>query len=285
MAEEKLNNNNNYIINNEELFKEIPEVNPVQKEYLEDNIKSNGCLIPIKVWGDFIIDGRARYDICVKNKIEFKVEKVKAKDKKEARYLIIKSILEKKWINRININQFTKIKILNEYIDEIKESFDKKEPWTLEYKELIKDKFKKLDLRFLTGNEIVSKENCQLIFTILKSKNEVLIELVKNNKINYNDAQNLLKSIKIDEKEESEEENYITFDFIVNELINTLRMFNSGLKMTLDKVCKQTSNDNNKAQIIKLLNDEHKKSLNMINDVFVKFSKKNNSKVNIKENA
>lgn len=53
-------------------------------EELEQNIGCNGCREPIKVWGDFIIDGHNRYKICHKYEIEFKTEKIQLKSKEDA---------------------------------------------------------------------------------------------------------------------------------------------------------------------------------------------------------
>ena len=45
-------------------------------EELELNIVCNGCREPIKVWGDYIIDGHKRYKICHEYEIEFKTEEI-----------------------------------------------------------------------------------------------------------------------------------------------------------------------------------------------------------------
>ncbi len=53
-------------------------------EELELNIVCNGCREPIKVWGDYIIDGHNRYKICHEYEIEFKTEKIQLKSKEDA---------------------------------------------------------------------------------------------------------------------------------------------------------------------------------------------------------
>lgn len=53
-------------------------------EELELNIVCNGCREPIKVWGDYIIDGHNRYNICHEYEIEFKTEEIQLKSKEDA---------------------------------------------------------------------------------------------------------------------------------------------------------------------------------------------------------
>lgn len=64
----------------------IPPLTSQEYSDLEDSIIKGGCRHPIVIWAgkDIIIDGHNRYDICVKNKIEFKVEEIEFATKKEA---------------------------------------------------------------------------------------------------------------------------------------------------------------------------------------------------------
>jgi hypothetical protein len=64
----------------------IPPLTSQEYSDLEDSIVKGGCRHPIVVWAgkDIIIDGHNRYDICVKNKVEFKVEEIEFATKKDA---------------------------------------------------------------------------------------------------------------------------------------------------------------------------------------------------------
>ena len=62
----------------------IPALTSEEYSELESSIIREGCRHPILTWNGLIIDGHNRYDICVKNKIEFKTEEMHFKDKKEA---------------------------------------------------------------------------------------------------------------------------------------------------------------------------------------------------------
>ena len=52
----------------------IPPLSESEYEYLEDNIRKEGCLNPIIVWKNTIIDGHNRYRICKKWDIPFEIE-------------------------------------------------------------------------------------------------------------------------------------------------------------------------------------------------------------------
>ena len=98
-------------------------------EELELNIVCNGCREPIKVWGDYIIDGHKRYKICYEYEIEFKTEEILLKSREDAiswicadllhnhelpenyqHYLIGRKYLAEKTVGIMNItgtNQYT----------------------------------------------------------------------------------------------------------------------------------------------------------------------------------
>ena len=49
----------------------IPPLSAEEKQQLEANIVSDGCRDPLVVWGDTLIDGHNRYEICTRLGIEF----------------------------------------------------------------------------------------------------------------------------------------------------------------------------------------------------------------------
>lgn len=50
----------------------IPALTPEEYRQLEINIIEDGCREPLILWGDVLIDGHNRYEICTSNEIEFK---------------------------------------------------------------------------------------------------------------------------------------------------------------------------------------------------------------------
>lgn len=60
-----------------EYFKQlIPPLASNEFKQLEENIIKDGCREPLCVWGDVIVDGHNRYEICTRLKIPFFVQKV-----------------------------------------------------------------------------------------------------------------------------------------------------------------------------------------------------------------
>lgn len=51
---------------------------------LRTSILSNGCINPIHIWNDILLDGYDRYDICIKNDIPFEICEMNFKNRNEA---------------------------------------------------------------------------------------------------------------------------------------------------------------------------------------------------------
>ncbi len=65
-------------------------------ERLEENIKREGCRVPLMVWGETIVDGHNRYDICHRNNIPFAIERIDFEDKDAAKAWIINDQLARR---------------------------------------------------------------------------------------------------------------------------------------------------------------------------------------------
>lgn len=59
------------IIIDEEFKSLLPALDIKTFELLEENLLRNGCLDSLVLWGDILIDGHNRYEICVKHDIPF----------------------------------------------------------------------------------------------------------------------------------------------------------------------------------------------------------------------
>lgn len=57
----------------EEFRAYIPPLSEEERQQLEENIVAEGCLDPIVVWGDVIVDGHNRYEICTRRGVHFDV--------------------------------------------------------------------------------------------------------------------------------------------------------------------------------------------------------------------
>ena len=64
------------IIINDELKNLLPPLSPEEFAGLEEGIRKDGCLSPLVVWNDILVDGHHRYEICTKLKISFSVQNI-----------------------------------------------------------------------------------------------------------------------------------------------------------------------------------------------------------------
>lgn len=68
----------------------IPPLSPEEYQYLEENILKDGVREPLVVWGDLLIDGHNRYEICQKHGITYKtVNKDFESDEEAERWIIL----------------------------------------------------------------------------------------------------------------------------------------------------------------------------------------------------
>jgi len=66
-----------YNLKTDENFKQlIPPLTSIEQKQLEENIVKDGCREPLCVWGNTIIDGHNRYEICTRLKIPFAIQKL-----------------------------------------------------------------------------------------------------------------------------------------------------------------------------------------------------------------
>ena len=78
---------------NPELRALIPPLTEEEKRLLEEIVVSEGCHDPLVVWGDVLIDGHNRYDICTRRDVPFRVVQREFADKHEAKDWIIRNQL------------------------------------------------------------------------------------------------------------------------------------------------------------------------------------------------
>ena len=64
---------NTYFIINEEFARLIPPLSSDELHHLEQSLLNDGCLNPLIVWNNTIIDGHHRYAICIKHNISFNI--------------------------------------------------------------------------------------------------------------------------------------------------------------------------------------------------------------------
>lgn len=67
----------------------IPSLTPDEYNRLQASIIKDGCLSPLVAWGDIILDGHNRYEICRANKRGFSLHRLKFSDRDDAKRWII----------------------------------------------------------------------------------------------------------------------------------------------------------------------------------------------------
>src|SRR5690606_28500655 len=71
----------------------IPPLTDDEKRLLEQSIVAEGCRDPLVAWGDVLIDGHNRYEICTRRGVPFEVVRRDFTDRSEAREWIIRNQL------------------------------------------------------------------------------------------------------------------------------------------------------------------------------------------------
>lgn len=114
----------------------LPPLTEDQKSELEKDIIKNGCLTPLVLWKNILIDGHHRHEICTRNNIPFDLTEMEFKDKLEA--------MEWAWSNqknRRNLNKYELAQI------------------ALKFKPVIEEKAKKNQLSTLKQNTVLTKSS------------------------------------------------------------------------------------------------------------------------------
>ena len=100
----------------------IPPLTACELKNLEDSLITDGCIDPLVVWNDIIIDGHNRYEICRSRNIEFKTHEMKFKSRDEAILWILRNQL-----SRRNLNDFQRIEIVRKCEKEVKAQAKKRQ--------------------------------------------------------------------------------------------------------------------------------------------------------------
>jgi len=74
----------------------IPNLFAEELHGLENSIKESGCRVPLDVWGDIIVDGHNRYNICVTHGIDFEVNQIEFANRVDAKIWIIRNQFDRR---------------------------------------------------------------------------------------------------------------------------------------------------------------------------------------------
>lgn len=84
----------------------IPPLTTEEYNGLEQDIINRGCRIPLDSWGDIVVDGHNRYEICEKHNLPFETKQIEFESKDEAKIWIIGNQLRRR-----NLVPFVKIEL------------------------------------------------------------------------------------------------------------------------------------------------------------------------------
>ncbi len=88
---------------NEDLKKLIPPLSTDEYAELEKSLLAEGCRDPLDVWGDTLVDGHHRYEICIRHGIPYQIRKVEFADIDDVKTWIITHQL-----GRRNLTEFAR---------------------------------------------------------------------------------------------------------------------------------------------------------------------------------
>ena len=196
----------------EEKYRIDPELNGVldelsEEDYsaLEKSLLTDGFKgAPIMVWGDVIVDGHNRYEICNKHHIPYEVQQINFENKEEAiRWMV------RQQLGRRNLNPMQRIKITEKFRPFYKKKADEnKSANGGDKKSELKNSAKaikeedKIDVRAKCAKDAgTSTDTYSKGVKILESGNEELIQQTLKGEISINRAYNELKA---SQKKESE---------------------------------------------------------------------------------
>src|SRR5262245_14104073 len=85
----------------------IPPLTPGERTQLEENIVAAGrATDPLALWGDVLLDGHNRLDICTKHRLPFTTTQVRLANRTEAREWIVR-----RQFGRRNLTPFQRIEL------------------------------------------------------------------------------------------------------------------------------------------------------------------------------
>lgn len=206
-----------------ELNKVMPELSHDDYKELEQSLLLDGYKgAPIMIWGDIIVDGHNRYEICKRNDIPFEVKEVEFENKDEAIQWMVRQQL-----GRRNLNALQRIEIVETYRSIYEKQARKNQlsglkqnqkPVSQNSSERTEPKVK-IDVREECAKDAkVSTDTYSKGLKILKSDNQNLIKEVESGKKSIHKACKELKESQkkeetalvepvINEREENQKEN------------------------------------------------------------------------------
>lgn len=212
---------------------------PTDEEYkgLEQSILSEGCRDALVLWGDILIDGHNRYEICTKHGIGFETIQRDFASRDDVKLWMMKNQLARR-----NLNDFQRIEITHKCEDAVKaKAKERQYKGGNQYTERVGEKFPEGskgrandELGSMAG---VSGKTYEHAVEVLEKAPEPVVEATRNNDLSINMAHTVTKLEPEEQQEiahriehiDEEPEETQTPKAIVQEVIKRPHVsFNSG---------------------------------------------------------
>ena len=93
----------------------IPPLTPDEYNGLEQSIRTDGCRDALVLWGDILVDGHNRYEICTSHNVPFQTAQKDFADRDDAKLWMMHNQLARR-----NLNDFQRIEITHKCEDAVR---------------------------------------------------------------------------------------------------------------------------------------------------------------------
>ena len=94
------------IVIDEEFKSLLPELDKETYALLEENILQNGCRDSLVIWGDILVDGHNRYEICTKHKIPYNTINKDFGSREEALIWIVSTQISRRNLSPLQLSHY-----------------------------------------------------------------------------------------------------------------------------------------------------------------------------------
>lgn len=163
----------------------IPPLTPDEYNGLEQSIRTDGCRDALVLWGDILVDGHNRYEICTSHNVPFQTVQKDFADRDDAKLWMMRNQLARR-----NLNDFQRIEITHKCEDAVKAKA--KEQQIRKPADFVLEKFPKQkpivardELGAMAG---VSGKTYEHAVTVMQEAPEPVVNAARQNALSINAA-------------------------------------------------------------------------------------------------
>ncbi len=182
----------NEMVIDEEFKQLIPPLTEEEYKGLEASIISEGCRDALIVWGDILIDGHNRYEICTLHNIPYKTIEMNFNSRNEALLWIMRNQL-----SRRNLNDLQRVELVRKSEDAVKAQAKERQGARTDLEEHSEKIFGKLEgkdsrdeLGAMAGVSGITYEHAT---EVLDKAPEPVVEAARNKELSINAAYEVTK--------------------------------------------------------------------------------------------